>query len=47
MAGARADVIALSDYVHERTRSRLGGLTDGLTWHPALHDDRVAAAAPR
>jgi hypothetical protein len=27
MTDARADLIALSDYVYERTRSRLGGLT--------------------
>jgi DinB superfamily len=28
MADIRADVIALSDYVYERTRGRLDGLTD-------------------
>lgn len=35
MAEARADLIALSDYVYERTRSRLAGLTDDeYFWEP-------------
>jgi hypothetical protein len=35
MADTRADVIALSDYVYERTRSRLDGLTDTeYFWEP-------------
>jgi hypothetical protein len=35
MADARADLIALSDYVYERTRSRLDGLTDTeYLWEP-------------
>jgi uncharacterized damage-inducible protein DinB len=35
MANARADLIALSDYVYERTRDRLDGLTDTeYFWEP-------------
>jgi uncharacterized damage-inducible protein DinB len=35
MADARVDLIALSDYVYERTRSRLDGLTDTeYLWEP-------------
>jgi hypothetical protein len=35
MADTRADVIALSDYVCERTRDRLDGLTDTeYFWEP-------------
>ena len=35
MAEARADIIALSDHVYQRTRSRLAGLTDAeYFWEP-------------
>lgn len=35
MSGARADVMGLSDYVYQRTRSRLAGLTDDeYFWEP-------------
>jgi hypothetical protein len=35
MAEARADIIALSDYVYQRTRGRLAGLTDEeYFWEP-------------
>jgi hypothetical protein len=35
MANVRADLIALSDYVYERTRDRLDGLTDTeYFWEP-------------
>ncbi len=35
MADTRADLIALSDYVYERTRNRLDGLTDTeYFWEP-------------
>jgi DinB superfamily len=35
MANARADLIALSDYVYTRTRDRLDGLTDTeYFWEP-------------
>lgn len=35
MADARADLIALSDYVYERTRGRFDGLTDAeYFWEP-------------
>ena len=35
MGNARADIVGLSDYVYQRTRSRLGGLTDEeYFWEP-------------
>jgi hypothetical protein len=42
MADIRADVIALSDYVYERTRGRLDGLTDTeYFWEPVPADLRL------
>ena len=35
MGGARSDIIELSDYVYQRTRNRLAGLTDDeYFWEP-------------
>src|ERR1700677_2364049 len=47
MADARADLIALSDYVYERTRDRLDGLTDTeYFWEPVPNCWTIRRAGP-
>jgi hypothetical protein len=47
MADARADIVALSDYVYERTRNRLDGLTDTeYFWEPVPGCWTIRRAGP-